>query len=573
MDTIIDYSPQIQMTATPIESHPDFSVRWENPQDATYHWTRDCEHNPQPITPMFSSVAALTAGEGRRRTVEVYEEAIVGRRDLQFNGYNFTRLLDFQGTPQEIEDRIRRNREKVGAVSLRLTEAWEREWRPELEEHWAFWAAFDLETASSEQLFEHLQETIRRCTRVYEIHYLMGPPMWFAIAEFEDFYCDLFPAATALDAQRLLQGFDNKTLGIGRRLWQLSRMALASPAVQAVFANTPTAQVCAKLKNTVEGCRFLGEFQQFLQAYGRRSDLWDWGYPSWEEDPAPLINNLKNYLRQPGRDLIAEQAQAAAEREAAIRFARSSLGAYPAAVVERFETLLQAAQTALVLSEDHTYWIDFNGFGWVHRVIREFGQRLADQGRLFAAADVFYLTIAELQVLWTDSRLDLARQALERRAEIRYWSTVEAPLELGTRPTRPLRAYSPDAKRMARYTGCFMGEEPLQPIEPGILRGQPGSAGCARGRARVILSLADAHRLHPGDILVTVTTAPPWTPLFLTAAGLVTDAGGILSHGAVVSREYRIPAVVGTRAATRQIRDGQWIEVDGSSGTVRILDR
>ncbi len=91
------------------------------------------------------------------------------------------------------------------------------------------------------------------------------------------------------------------------------------------------------------------------------------------------------------------------------------------------------------------------------------------------------------------------------------------------------------------------------------------------GRARLILSLNDANRLQPGDILVTTTTAPPWTPLFLTASGLVTDAGGLLSHGAVVAREYHLPAVVGTNRATSVIADGRLIEVDGDRGTVRLL--
>ena len=98
-----------------------------------------------------------------------------------------------------------------------------------------------------------------------------------------------------------------------------------------------------------------------------------------------------------------------------------------------------------------------------------------------------------------------------------------------------------------------------------------GSAGVARGRARVIRSLADAERLGTGDVLVTETTAPPWTPLFARAAAIVTDAGGILSHCAVVAREYSIPAVVGTKCATSVLRDGQLVEVDGTAGSVRIV--
>jgi len=98
-----------------------------------------------------------------------------------------------------------------------------------------------------------------------------------------------------------------------------------------------------------------------------------------------------------------------------------------------------------------------------------------------------------------------------------------------------------------------------------------GSPGTARGVARVIRSLGDAERLHEGEVLVTETTAPPWTPLFARAAAIVTDAGGMLSHCAVVAREYRIPAVVGTKIGTVAIRDGQLVEVDGTNGIVRLI--
>jgi pyruvate,water dikinase len=87
----------------------------------------------------------------------------------------------------------------------------------------------------------------------------------------------------------------------------------------------------------------------------------------------------------------------------------------------------------------------------------------------------------------------------------------------------------------------------------------------------VIATLAEADKLHQGDVLVTRATAPAWTPLFATAAAIVTDAGGILSHCAVVAREYRLPAVVGTEVATARIQDGQMLEVDGAAGVVRIL--
>lgn len=561
----------ITATGTRLTPPADFPVSWPNPQDAQYHWTRDREHMPDPITPMFNSVASVIATEGLTRSRPVYEEAIEGRRDRPINTYLYTCLIPFSGSAEEMEARARRNREKLMAASQRLAETWEREWRPEIERHWAFWAAFDLAAADLPALRAHLEESLERGARLYKIHYLMGPPMWFAIDEFETFYCDLFPEATPLDAHRLLQGFDNKTLEIGRALWHLRDLARSVPPVQQVLADLPAERVWAALEAIPEGRVFLGELEAFLQAYGHRSDLWDWGYPSWADDPTPVIHNLKNYLAQPDRDLGAELSQAASQREVAVAEARRALAGYPRPVRQRFEALLKAAQVALVLTENHTYYIDFNGFGWLHRLIRECGRRFAAAGRLNDVDDVFYLTLEELREMLDDPTLDRRALAAGRRADAAYWAQYAEPAELGTRPAEPVYLYSPDARRMLRYTGGYGAEAPLPAPEPGVLHGQAGSSGQVRGPARVIRSLAEAHRLQPGDVLVTSTTAPPWTPLFLTAAAVVTDAGGLLSHGAVVSREYGIPAVVGTRLATTHIADGQMVEVDGDDGVVRLL--
>ena len=104
-----------------------------------------------------------------------------------------------------------------------------------------------------------------------------------------------------------------------------------------------------------------------------------------------------------------------------------------------------------------------------------------------------------------------------------------------------------------------------------MLQGSPGSPGTVRGPAKVLWSLSEAAEIQQGEVLIAETTAPPWTPLFATAAAIVTDTGGILSHSAVVAREYGIPAVVGTGVATTMVRDGQTIEVDGDKGIVRLV--
>jgi pyruvate,water dikinase len=139
---------------------------------------------------------------------------------------------------------------------------------------------------------------------------------------------------------------------------------------------------------------------------------------------------------------------------------------------------------------------------------------------------------------------------------------------LGTAPAFEMA----DGGSMVR--AMFKGEMSPTPTgnsEMNKVKGLPGSAGVRRGTARVIHSLAEAGKLQPGDVLVAIATEPPWTPLFATASAIVTDSGGVLSHSAVVAREYRIPAVVGTGNATTTFQDGQLIEVDGNAGIVRVV--
>jgi pyruvate,water dikinase len=158
----------------------------------------------------------------------------------------------------------------------------------------------------------------------------------------------------------------------------------------------------------------------------------------------------------------------------------------------------------------------------------------------------------------------------ERQAEIDRFRALTPPPFIGAVPL-----IAPPDEPFGRSLSKVFGGPPMpvngQPVEPGLVRGNAASPGVARGRARIIRSLAEADQLRPGEVLVAESTLPPWTPLFATACAVVTEVGGVLSHAAVVAREYRIPAVVGARAATATIANGQMIEVDGSAGVVRVL--
>ena len=153
-------------------------------------------------------------------------------------------------------------------------------------------------------------------------------------------------------------------------------------------------------------------------------------------------------------------------------------------------------------------------------------------------------------------------------------AALEASLREAARSGRAEYAQEkarPRSPRILLSTGEAFYEAPAEPAAAGDLTGDPVSPGVAEGPVRVVLDPRGV-RLAPGEILVCPGTDPGWTPLFLTAGGLIMEMGGVVTHGAVVAREYGLPAVVGVRQATTRLRDGQRVRVDGSSGRVTVLD-
>jgi len=569
----------------PIPTPPDFPIVWDDPRDAKLTWMSSPQFKT-PISPLIYAVisAFLVGGnagfEGAGLPFQVRVERI--------NTYPYMGMIP-KAAPPEVAMKAMGllNRAapgmfklmmgKVGAGMSKQQEAalnpiierfdayWNDEFLPEIKQHIAYFESCDLRGMSLDQLRAHLSETLKRVERMAALHGVIMP-MLYAMSQFEELYCELFEGASTLDALRLTQGFDNKTMEGDRALWRLSRAARLIPEVSEILSKHAAGEVIPALEKSAASQQFLADLHKWLAYYGQRlNSVFALDQPSWIEDPTPAIQNLQAYVAMPDLRPGMEPAALVAEREKAVAEARTKLAGYPQPIVARFETLLKAAQVATIVHEDHNFWIDQRLFYHVRRVILEFGGRLAQAGMLDVVNDVFYLTPDELQ----NSRdIPMKQLVQERKTEMEHFSHVTPPPMLGTAPAFEMT----DGGSMVR--AMFKGE--MSPAntsntETNKVTGLPGSAGVARGTARVIRSLAEAGKLQPGDVLIAIATEPPWTPLFATASAIVTDSGGVLSHSAVVAREYRIPAVVGTGNATTTFEDGQLIEVDGDAGTVQVV--
>ena len=547
----------------PIALPADFPVVWERPEEAHGFWERETMHFPGQSPLLDHSFAHRWVEEGFNAACEDYSMPV--RNAYQrVNTYVYQSIAPVSHDPAELEQLGRTAQERLGAAIGRQNEVWEGERLPEIKDLLGRWRAFDLTGASDAGLVTHLRDTLAWSERAWHIHFLTVFPVLVSMSLFDDFYSEVLGGEDTYGPYRLLQGQDNMSLLVDRALYALSRRALSSDDVLRVLETSAAGDVVAELGGSDEGRSFLAELDAFLAEHGRRTSLYiSVSAPSWIEDPTPLITVLQDAVTQPERDHEAELEAFAQERARLTEGVRERLEGFPEAVRGQFEFLLGAARQGSVLQEDHNYWIDTQVVYEVRQVALELGRRLAANGGVDSADDVFNLRLDELN----DLSADLHAVVAERRQEMDEFSAVASPPVLGSLPPG-----SPPDDPISRAVIKMFGGRPRESTTPDVFYGMPGSPGVARGRVRIVRSLAEGEALQHGEVLVAPTTAPPWTPLFARAAAIVTDAGGILSHCAVVAREYSIPAVVGSKRATSVLRDGQLIEVDGTSGSIRIVE-
>jgi phosphohistidine swiveling domain-containing protein len=227
----------------------------------------------------------------------------------------------------------------------------------------------------------------------------------------------------------------------------------------------------------------------------------------------------------------------------------------------RFEEVRMAATATGPLTEEHNYWLDRRNHANVGRASRTFGARLVRDGVIREREQIFLLYLDEVRDALREPR-DLSTLIAERLQEQAEWRRMEAPETIGQQ----------DAGGPTKSTPVWHLLYREAQVDPSrALRGAPASAGVARGPARLVRNLEEFAKFRRGDVLVCQSSNVSWIPLFTSAAAVVTEVGGPLSHAAVVAREFGIPAVVGTSVALSTLVDGEPLEVDGTAGIVRRL--
>jgi phosphohistidine swiveling domain-containing protein len=471
--------------------------------------------------------------------------------------------------PREIGARANRLGTNLPAFLQNYQQIWAAG-RDELEATWDYFQGLDLSAVPTNGFAELVTQARRYHQRSMEIHFGVMYPL---LVNFLGFYgaCATMGINTA-DIGKFLQGEDTKIMETDRGLAALAVKAKQAGLRQVFEDNTGAGIRDALTAHGGPASQWLTDFDDFLQVYGHRQEATcDVGVPSWIEDNTIPLDMIRSFvLKDEDHDFEAAQRNALAERDAAIDAARSGLTKEEQEVFDGGLASNQAANFPW-WQDDHNYYIDLKVMIPLRRVCQELASRVGADGK----DDMLYLFWPELLTVAGGGTYDGGLKSLvkDRRQYFDHWGAMrgQMPKVLGTVPETvedpvliEIFGLNPASIRAV--------QNPDAAAET-VLTGVAAAKGSATGTARVLQSSDDMHRLEPGSILVCESTSPSWTPAFGKIAGAVCDGGGMLSHAAIVGREYGVPTVTAVGVATIAIKDGDTVEVDGTNGRVTILKR
>ncbi|MGW8507066.1 rifamycin-inactivating phosphotransferase [Streptomyces sp. CLCI03] len=413
----------------------------------------------------------------------------------------------------------------------------------------------DIRTKTGPELFDFLLEAFEEHKRV------LGDPLsmqaimagmeatWWLNDTLQEWLGEKNAADTLT-----LSAPDNVTSEMGLALLDVADVVRPLPEVLAFLREVQGEDFLEELAKVAGGSEARDAIEAYLDRYGMRcvGEI-DITRPRWRERPATLVPVLLDHVRifEPGAaERRFEEGRLKAQQKE--QDVLSRLRALPDGDRKADETrrMIERVRTFIGYREYPKYGIIGRYFVYKQALLKE-AERLVRAGVLPEREDCFYLTFQEFRDVVRSHRVDDG--LIQRRKEaFRSYHELTPP-----------RVLTSDGEALS---GAYRRED----APAGALVGLPVSAGTVEGRARVVLDMAEAD-LEAGDILVTTFTDPSWSPLFVGIAGLVTEVGGLMTHGAVIAREYGLPAVVGVERATSLIRDGQRIRVHGTDGYVEIL--
>lgn len=529
-------------------------------------WLCDRAHPvPEPARPLSICLWIDGISYGMQHGCEVnFMPETKGWDKRLIDGHLYLAVIECE--PEEIPEREKRFREKIKPI----IEDFDGEWKKEIERWMAVvdeFKQFDVSKASNIELLDHLDDYLVRLHRGwFRIHFDWMYPLFGLY----NLFIELCEELTGIDPEhptfkKLISGFDNMLFLVNRDLWRLGDRARQLGLAEMFLGTENNAELLSELERSDAGRKWLQEYYEWLKVEGWRCrDIWDISSPMWLEQPSLPLRDIKLGLAKGGAfTLDAERERLGKERE---EVEKELLAKVPIEQKGWFEKLMRIAQKSGVFSEEHNYYLDIPGTALARRIFIEYGKRLAQAGVIDDPEDIFFLLPDEIRKAAIPmGRVNLRPYVKMHREEWQSYFKIEP------KPFYGDISQLPQIARKNAIVRVIVAPPRVRPELKADLYGGASSPGVVEGTARVIMTEGELNQLQPGEILVAPMTAASWTPAFGIIIGVVTDAGGTLNHAAIVAREHRIPAVVGTMEATKKIKSGDRIRLDGDMNAVYIL--
>ncbi len=408
---------------------------------------------------------------------------------------------------------------------------------------------------------------------------------------FADVMQSLFPGISSKTVFAMIAGIKSPLWEPDEKLKELAKSSVKHGVSEIIVRRVSPEETFTELERTPEGRAWLAEFESHKYPYFYAGTAQQPGFynptrtPSWIHDLSIPLNFIAGYVERlrngehidrPLYEIARERDRITDEYLALLKDEKDKA---------TFNVALKLARTAWPYTEEHNWWYDNLIWTISWTKVLELGRILAHHKVVEDPTDIYYLKVDEVRMALHDIVLAWGENKDPRGLE--YWppiikerrSMVETlekwkpPKALGKPPDVVTEVFSIllwgiTTDRVTEWLQVIGKSDELD-----LVKGLPGSPGVAEGRARIIRKVGELNQLKQGEIMVSPVTSPMWSPAFGVAKGVVTDIGGMMSHTAIVCREYGIPAVIGTGVATDAIKTGDLVRVDGNEGTVKILNR
>jgi phosphohistidine swiveling domain-containing protein len=561
-----------------------FPIEWSSDTERDLFWVFDDLHCPHPLSPMYEDIGGwwLSCDHMFRRfgtpfatdwlaknvNGYLYTAAIPAERGLragaQEHGYEMTGVVP----------RDPRYPETIGpyldtvlpVYGLEFADTWRDRLVPEMDRNFAFLEGMldrkaDLTLA---QLAVLLEDAIDIHDRHWKIHWMLNFAQLSATLKLRAVMEQTHGRVDETLLGRLQNSASDRNWDKIRSIWEMKEEAKADPELSRLFAG-PAADLPAALGASERGRRFIAEhIEPYQREFGWHA-VWshEFVFPTFREQLEPVVELVRNQFES-DYDYPTKIADLAADIDAA---AAEILDGLDGEALDQMRAALEINLRMAPLTPDHHFYIDQGANAHLRLVLIAIGEKLVGLGALDASDDVVFLRYNDLRALIGDPEGFPGRELVAEARAARERAYTFHPRDWVGTVTETQLAFPylvnwgfPD--KFHRGQGEAGGD----------ITGVAGSPGVVEGVARVVRSEADFDAVQTGDVLVCQMTNPAWQVLFSRITALVTDAGGVTGHPAVLAREYEIPAVVGTSVATQRITTGDRIRVDGSAGVVTILE-